>query len=210
MEADPAEPEPSRAPAPELSREAVRFLADVIRHRLSTTVQRYDRLHLSRRRGNAIRQQLTQAGLIDAVRLPTRSGQVVLHELTDAGRSLCDRLGLDPGPPPPTSLEHAFWAHRTAEHLEQDGYRVWPEQPVDGNGTVDLLAERQGERLAVEIETGKSDIPANLTKLAGKGFTKLIVVATNPNAVTACQKAIRDLGPEPPVAMELWTWLEVS
>jgi hypothetical protein len=57
------------------------------------------------------------------------------------------------------------------------------EYPVEGNGVVDLLAERTGERMAVEIETGKSDIRENLSKLSGKGFDRIILLATSPAAV---------------------------
>ena len=43
-----------------------------------------------RRRGNAIRQQLSAAGIIEAVAMATRSGQVVLYQLTDLGRTVCN------------------------------------------------------------------------------------------------------------------------
>lgn len=46
--------------------------------------------------------------------------------------------------------------------FQQKGYETALEQQVDGNGIVDVVAARPGERVAVEIETGKSDIKANL------------------------------------------------
>jgi hypothetical protein len=64
-------------PKETLSREEIRLLADIAARPLSTTVSRYQRLNLSRRRGNAIRQSLAAAGVIEAVPLATRSGQVV-------------------------------------------------------------------------------------------------------------------------------------
>jgi len=135
------DPEPEPVP-PTLSREEVRYLADLIRHPLSTTVSRYQRLHLSRRRGNAVRQSLSAAGLIAAVPLATRSGQVVLHQLTDHGRTLCSSLGLDPGPAPRTGLEHAYWVQRVAEYFRDQGFAVTHEQFVPGDGAVDLLYNR--------------------------------------------------------------------
>nr|MDD5134563.1 DUF87 domain-containing protein [Phycisphaerae bacterium] len=45
-------------PSNKLNREETRFLSDVATRPLSTTVSRYQRLNLSRRRGNAIRQSL--------------------------------------------------------------------------------------------------------------------------------------------------------
>ena len=55
---------------------------------------------------------------------------------------------------------------------------------------IDLLAERPGERLSVEIETGKSNIQENIKKLRRADFDRVILVATSPAAVTACQKAV--------------------
>jgi hypothetical protein len=81
--------------------DACRFLVDVSARPLSTTVSRYQRLHLSRPRGNAARQSLQPAGLIAPAPIATRCGQVVLYHLTDAGRSVCSSLGIDPGARPP-------------------------------------------------------------------------------------------------------------
>lgn len=204
------DPVNSPNPAPDLSREAVRFLADVAGRPLSTTVARYERLHLSRRRGNAIRQQLTDAGLIVSLRIPTRSGQTVLQELTDAGRSLADRLGLAVGPSPTVSLEHRYWAHRAAEHFANEGYEIDHEYQVDGNGAVDLLATRGERRIAVEIETGKSDIHTNLTKAAHAGFERTIVLATSPEALDRCRRVLREIDIDNLPPIELMSWLDVS
>lgn len=196
-----------RPPPEPLSRDTVRFLADVASRPLSTTVSRYQRLHLSRRRGNAVRRDLVAAGLIEAVPIATRSGQVVLYELTDDGRTVCTSVGIDPGRTRRASLEHTFWASRAAKLFEERGYEVALEQPVPDDGFVDVVAERPGERVAIEIETGKSDIKQNLTKLRGKGFDRIILVATSPSAAAACQ---RPLGADRQETVELMTWLDVS
>ena len=41
---------------------------------------------------------------------------------------------------------------------------------IADNGTVDLLAQRPNQRVAVEIETGKSDVKENLAKTLKAGF----------------------------------------
>ncbi len=197
-------------PAESTSREEIRFLSDVATKPLSTTVSRYQRLHLSRRRGNAIRQALIKGGLIEAVPIATRSGQVVLYQLTDEGRSVCSSLSIDPGPRLRTSLEHAYWVMKSAEHLERKGYEVSREYAVKGNGTVDLLAERPGERVAVEVETGKSDVAGNLAKLCGKRFDRIVMVATSPAAVSACQRAMDGHEADSGQMVEPLTWLDIS
>lgn len=98
----------SKPPPEPLSREAIRFLADVAARPLSTTVSRYQRLNLSRRRGNAIRRDLAGACIIEAVAIATRSGQIILYQLTDHGRTVATSLGVDPGPQPRASLEHRY------------------------------------------------------------------------------------------------------
>ncbi len=203
---------------PDMSREDIRFLADVAAHPLSTTVPRYQRLNLSRRRGNAIRQHLESAGIIEPVRLATRAGQVVLYELTNLGRAVCRRQHIEIRPAPPESLEHRYWMRRARQHFEAEGWEVEQEHVVQGNGMVDLVAKRPGQRTAIEIETGKSNVAANIAKLRHAEFDAIVLVATSPEAATVCQKAIEKAGRgqskdgstgDGP-AVTLMTWLDVS
>ena len=195
---------------PKMSREETRFLADIAARPLSTTVPRYQRLNLSRRRGNAVRQSLQSAGIIEAVPIATRSGQVVLYQLTDLGRSVCTSVGIDPGPCPRDSLEHRYWVRKAGEHFEKKGYEITKEHPIKGNGAVDLLAERPGERVVIEVETGKSDIKANLAKIKNADFDRIVLLATSPSAVNVCQNAIDSVDNTAPSAVELLTWLDIS
>ena len=194
----------------EMSREEIRFLADLVARPLSTTVSRYQRLHLSRRRGNAVRQSLQAAGAIEAVAIATRSGQVVLYQLTESGRAVCESIGIDPGPVPRESLEHRFWVRRASEHFEKQGYEVTREHPIKGNGAVDLLAERPGERVAIEVETGKSDIQANLQNAEKGEFDRVVLVATSPQAMEVCRKAVDGLKDDQSESVELMTWLDLG
>jgi energy-coupling factor transporter ATP-binding protein EcfA2 len=192
-----------------MNREEIRFLVDVAERPLSTTVSRYQRLNLSRRRGNAIRQHLAAAGIIEAVTIATRSGQVVLYQLTDFGRTVCSSVGIEPGPRPRQSLEHAFWVKRAAAFFEQKGYDVVCEHAIKDNGAIDILAQRPGERVAVEIETGKSDVKGNLDKIRNAGFDRIVLIATSPSAVTTCQKAT-DSNPQDKARIEQLSWLDIS
>jgi Holliday junction resolvase-like predicted endonuclease/energy-coupling factor transporter ATP-binding protein EcfA2 len=202
-----SEPNP---PNRKMNREELRFLADVAKRPLSTTVSRYERLNLSRRRGNAIRQHLAAAGIIKAVTITTRSGQVVLYQLTDTCKSVCSAAGIRIGPRSRESLEHSFWVSRAAKHFERKGYTVSREHPIKGNGAIDLLATKGDKKVAIEVETGKSDINANLKKIKNIDFDRIVVIATTPAAVSACQKAIEsaDLNQSPQV--EQFTWFDLS
>ena len=200
-------PEP---PNKRLSREQIRFLTDIAIRPLSTTVSRYHRLNLSRRRGNAIRQHLAAASIIKAVTIATRSGQVVLYELTDSGRTLCSSEHIEIGSVSRQSLEHRYWVGQTAKYFENQGYDVKHEHSVKGNGAIDILATRAGSKVAVEVETGKSNIKANLDKIKDAGFGRIVFVATSSTAISACQKAIEAVEYSDPETIELLNWLDIS
>jgi len=193
---------------PRMTREEIRLLTDIAARPLSTTVSRYQRLNLSRRRGNAIRQHLDKAGIIEAVPIATRSGQVVLYQIADWGRSICSSIGIELGPQPRESLEHRYWVKKATAYFTKDGFEITREHPIKGNGAIDLLAERPGLRVAVEIETGKSDVVENLTKIQKGDFNRIVLIATSPTAVTACQKATEKT--KSIISVELMTWLDIS
>jgi energy-coupling factor transporter ATP-binding protein EcfA2 len=199
-----------KPPSKNLSREEIRFLADIVSRPLSTTVSRYQRLNLSRRRGNAVRRILISAGIIERVAIATRSGQVVLYQLTDFGRTVCSSMNIDPGSRPRESLEHKFWVHKVACYFEKKGYDVLREHPVKGNGAVDILAKKPGENVAIEVETGKSDVKANIKKIKRGGFDRIVLVTTSPEAVTECQKVVEPQAGTTAPQVELLTWLDIS
>jgi hypothetical protein len=202
-----SEPKP---PYKILSREEIRFLADIVARPLSTTVSRYQRLNLSRRRGNAVRESLASARIIERVVVAKRSGQVVLYQLADFGRAVCSSHHIDPGPRLRESLEHKYWVHRTAKNFAEKGYTVKCEHPVKGNGAIDILATRPGEKVAVEIETGKSNIAENLNKIKDASFDRIVLVATSPDAVSVCQKIVNSTDREKAPTVELMSWLDIS
>lgn len=199
-------------PAPSLSRQETRFLGDLIVRPLSTTVSRYQRLHFSRRRGNAIRQHLATSGIIESVPIATRSGQVMLHQLTAQGVTICQAIGIDPGSIPDSqprpSLVHQFWARQATADFEKRGYEVKQEVSLSTGGVVDLVATRGERTIAIEVETGKSDIKSNLKKTKNAGFTKVILLATGPEAVAPCHRALDSL--DDTSGVQLMTWLDVS
>ena len=197
---------PPESPLKQLTREEIRFLADLITHPLSTTVSRYQRLHFSRRRGNAVRQHLQSAHVIEPICLPIRTGQVILYQLTPAGRTVCAAVDLDPGSLPRESLEHRYWVQKATRFFEQKGYDLTREHPVKGNGAIDLLATRPGEQIAIEVETGKSDVKTNLKNAQKAGVDRIIFLATSPAALNSCQKILDDKDSN----IELMSWLDVS
>ena len=134
----------------------------------------------------------------------------MLYELTDLGRSVCSSAHIETPPVPQESLKHRYWVRQTAKYFEKRGYDVTCGHPVKGNGAIDILAQRGGQKTAVEVETGKSNIKTNLAKTKGAGFDRIVFVATSPTAVSACQKAIETIGGDKTQAVELLSWLDFS
>jgi len=200
----------SKPPYNKLNREEIRFLADVAARALSTTVSRYQRLNLSRRKGNAIRQSLAAAGLIEPVTIATRSGQVVLYQLTENGRAVCEGEHIDPGPRHRESLEHRYWVRQTCKHFEKQGYTTTCEHPVKGNGAVDILAQKARRQVVIEVETGKSDIQNNIKKIKKYPFDQVILVATNPATAGKCQRVVEKVADSQKTPIEVLTWLDIG
>ena len=71
-------------------------------------------------------------------------------------------------------------------------------------------ARRPGDRIAIEVETGKSDIQENLAKLHGTGFDRIVFLGTLPSAVSACHRAMDAARRAANPAVELMTWLDVA
>lgn len=64
-----------------------------------------------------------------------------------------------------------------AQHYKAKGYKVEKELPIDDGKAIDLVATKGNGRTA--IETGKSDVKANVKKCKEAGFGKAIVVYAN-------------------------------
>ena len=176
---------------PELLQKEIIFLQDIINHPFSGVVERYKRLGTSRRKGNVTKEKLLNKRIIQQVNIPTYSGKVVLIELTSQGIASLKQVGINTknnnrwG-----GLEHEYWKHKIAEHYKKAGYKIKLEEPV--NGFTDIIAEKNGKKTAIEIETGKSDWKKNIKKNTKKGFDKIMIFATNNEAFQTIKRSIEE------------------
>jgi len=175
-------PSPMTTPKPTLVDKDINFLKDIIEHPYAGVVERYKRLGTSRRNGNRVKERLVDTGIIKPIDIPTRSGKIVLLELTSVGVTALKESGMETKPKTRWGgLEHEYWKHKVAHHYQEQGYQVKLEE--SGQGFTDIVAEKDGKRIAIEIETGKSDWKKNIEKNIGGGFHSMILVATQPNAL---------------------------
>ena len=132
------------------------FMRDLVDHPLSAVTDRYDRLGLSRRRGNEIRKDLIDSCLFKQVGLPTASGVTALLQLTPRGVE--ELRGLDPGRAARAkalvslSLEHEYWRTRVAEHLGANGFEVDAEafEPAGGHALT-LMDQAKQDVLGADV-----------------------------------------------------------
>ncbi|MBI5090939.1 MAG: ATP-binding protein [Candidatus Hydrogenedentes bacterium] len=172
--ADSEAPEDRESP----SDQDTRLLTDIAAHPLSGVVERYRRLEISRRRGSTLKDSYVQKGLVETVDIPTRSGRVVLLQLTEQGKRTLREFGHEaPDRSRWGGLEHEYWKDKVSQAFTGWGWEVRVEEPV--NGYTDLIARKDERQVAVEIETGKSDWRANVVKNVKKGFPSVLLVATN-------------------------------
>ena len=175
-----------------VSKRDIALLRDVAEYPLSGVVERYRRLGLNRRKGNEAKEACIESGLLRQVPIPTRGGRVMLLELTDPGRSVLkeNRIATkDSGLPAHRGgPEHEYWRASLARMYEGQGYVVTMEEPV--NGYADLVLEKDGRQVAVEVETGKSNWRDNITRDMKSGFDRVVVVCTNEGAYAAIRPIV--------------------
>ncbi|MBA7639042.1 hypothetical protein ES703_46698 [subsurface metagenome] len=82
------------------------------------------------------------------------------------------------GLPKNASLEHEYWKKLVAQQYMIKGYKVEEEVPIGDGKAIDLVATKGNERIAIEIETGKSDVEGNLKKCKEVAFARVVVVRT--------------------------------
>ena len=102
-----------------------------------------------------------------------------LLRLTRAGKEL---FGVKTGSATNESMKHEYWKKVYASRFGQNGYKVQFEVPRK-SGRVDVVALKEGEAIAIEIETGKSNVVKNVRDDLLEGFQRVIVVATDKMAM---------------------------
>jgi hypothetical protein len=182
----------SRAAAAALAEGAIALLHDIAQHPHDGVDARYKRLGISADKGNTWKEQLIANGLVRSERVRINRTYRVILRLTDEARLLMTpQEGLDPQ----ASFAHEYWKRRVAHRFERRGYTVTLEAPRQkGGGNMDILARRAAENVAIEIETGKSNVVSNVKRDLLAGVQKVIVVAPDEGALEKIEKQLARAG----------------
>jgi hypothetical protein len=159
----PSSAESTPAPVAVSDREEA-LLRDVATAPISPITHRYQRLGWHMEVGNRTKDSIIKRGLARFDAVSTPRGQVKILTLTPDGTALLASRGVAPKVARAGGAGHEFWKHELHALLERHGYVVADEFPLGGGKTADLRAERDNHVLFIEVETGRSDIAANVAK----------------------------------------------
>jgi len=182
--------------------EAFGLLQDVLEHPDDGVDARYRRLGFSGDKGNRLKEQLLEVAIVEGQLVRVGNTRKLLLRVTDGARRELGIASVDAGGPARRreSLAHEYWKRYYARRFADQGYSVEVEAPRR-KGRMDVLAvkgpengTRASETVAIEIETGKSDVVENVRQDLLSGFSKVLVVATDEKALRVVEKELAQPG----------------
>jgi hypothetical protein len=183
-------------PVSDVDKEAKTLLVSIADHPFLGIAERYRKIELNPRKGNQCKLELIRQGLIREVSITMQRGRMKLLDLTEKGREELKKLGLTP--PKPANLggtEHRYWVDRVRSKIESAGHEVVTEYITESGDRVDLAIMGR-KKIAVEVETGKSDVLKNIRKSLSAGFGGVVMLATSHQALKEIRAKLGKLDPE--------------
>ncbi len=150
------------------------FLKDVATCRDDGVYMRYERLSLNPAIGHKIKDGLIVMGLIEQQMVDLGKTRKALLRLTKKGGKVFEEFQTGGN----ESIAHRYWKRFYAGRFKEAGYEV-KEEVVRDSGRIDVLAIKVEDRIAIEVETGKSDVVRNVKQDLMFGCTTIVVVATD-------------------------------
>jgi hypothetical protein len=173
-----------------LEQPAFVFMEDILQYPDDGVKARYKRLGLSTGTANRLKQQLTNQNWLQEQTVDLGQTRKVVLRLTQQGR---DALKLDTSIPQHGSIAHEYWARYYGQRFREQGYQVEFEVPRK-SGRVDVVAKNESEKIAIEIETGKSNFLRNARQGLAAKYDKILVVAINKSAFGKIERGLAQAG----------------
>lgn len=173
-----------------LNEDSFRLLSDILSYPQSGVKVRYKRLNLSTGKANRLKEQLLEQGWIESQTVDLGQTRKTCLRLTKQAKNA---LNLQSTEPQHGSIVHEYWKHFYAQRSREQNYQVSLEAPRP-SGNIDIVAQKNGQKIAIEIETGKSDFLRNVRQnLLGK-YDIIIVIATDKSAYEKIEKDLAAAG----------------
>ena len=170
---------------------AFAFIEDVLQHPNDGVKARYKRLGLSTGTANRLKDQLLAQGWLEDQTVDIGQTRKVILRLTKQSKNA---LGLDTPEPKHGSIAHEYWKRFYAQRFREQGYHVEFEAPRISSGRVDVVARKNDEKIAIEVETGKSNFVRNVQQDLAAKYNKILIVATNKSAFEKIEKKLAQAG----------------
>ena len=168
---------------------ALEFLRDVATHRDDGVYVRYERLNLNPAVGHKIKEDLISRGLIEQQIVDLGRTRKVVLRLAKKGEELFEEVQTFGN----ESIVHGYWKRFYTARFRNAGFKV-KEEVERNSGRIDVLATRKKETVAIEVETGKSDVVKNAKADLMFGCTRIVVVATDKWAFGKVEKELLKAG----------------
>ncbi|MEK7476481.1 MAG: hypothetical protein AAB152_12740 [Candidatus Coatesbacteria bacterium] len=167
------------------------FLVHVFEHPFTGTSARYRQLQLSTRHGTDLKDALTAKGYLIPVEIHVHQNRMVLFELSETAKAFLLTLGYSQKRQPREGgLEHRYGVFNARRYFEDQGYVTATEVKTPDGHFIDLVATRDGQSAACEIETGSSDILTNVSSAFAAGYKTVHVLATNYDALQIARRQL--------------------
>ncbi|MBI9018751.1 MAG: ATP-binding protein [Phycisphaerae bacterium] len=173
-----------------LKKPALQLIFDILTHPHDNVTTRYYRLNLNPKIAHKIKEDLISQGWLEAQTIEQGQTRKQLLRLTKQAKKT---LNLHNTPPTYGSLEHEYWKHYYANKFKNKDYQITLEHPRK-SGNTDIVAIKENEKIAIEIETGKSDYMQNLKQNLDAKYDKILIIATNEKAYQQIQHHLADQG----------------
>jgi len=173
-----------------LNDDAFRLFIDILTFPADGVKIRYKRLNVSAGSGNRLKEFLLNQGWLESQTIDIGQTRKTCLRLT---RQATDALNIGDTVPQYGSIPHNYWQNFIAQRFSEQGYQISLEVPRI-SGRVDVVARKGNERIAIEIETGKSDFVRNIRQDLAARYDKIIIVATDKSAFEKVEKTLAKEG----------------
>ncbi len=172
-----------------LDEKSLALLKDVSLYSQDSVQTRYKSLGFSLAVGHKVKERLIERELLTEKTVEVGKTRKTVLALTEKGRELLEKVVVYGN----ESIVHAYWKKFYARRLRRAGYEV-REEFERRNGRIDLYATRNEESVAVEIETGNSNVVKNVMADLMFGCSKVVVVAVNEKALKKVEQNLARVG----------------
>ena len=126
----------------------------------------------------------------------TGKGWITLFELTKKGKMVLGDMGYE-FENESEGVVHKFWKHKVSEYYKNMGLDVRVEEYYI-NGRPDIIINKKDKKIAIEIETGKSNYVKNIERALAAGFDEVVCMAVNRFVEDKIERALKRKGIDDP------------